>query len=257
MAIAALLSALPPIIERLSPQTGLIRSVFSQPAFGGAPIDARTSEINLRFLDEQPGLPRQNFSARWRGFFSSSRPQTIEFFAGGNDEVELRVDGELLLRRSLADGMRTIGRRVRLEAGSHEIAVDYQQFGGSMALNIQRALEGQQPAPFSPAELFSRACRSRQVRPLAAARWMRRIAPYIWLGLAVLAIVAFAALNFGTWRRTAAPQSAREYVSRLWLVAGPALLAPAVVFMLGPHTIFANNTAEFAAAFGEMAVPGC
>ena len=34
-----------------------------------------------------------------------------------------------------------------VEAGAHEIAVDYQQFGGSMALNIQRALEGQPPAP--------------------------------------------------------------------------------------------------------------
>ena len=76
-------------------------------------------------------------------FFYVSHPQTIEFFAGGNDEVELRVDGELLLRRSLADGMRTIGRQVHLDAGAHEIAVDYQQFGGSMALNIQRALEGQ------------------------------------------------------------------------------------------------------------------
>src|SRR4029453_7150113 len=155
-AIAALVSILPPIIERLSPPTGLVRSVFSQKAFGGVPTDGRTDEINLRFLDEQPSLPRQNFSARWRGYFFVSRAQTIEFFAGGNDEVELRVDGELLLRRSMADGMRTVGRKVRVDAGAHAIAVDYQQFGGSMALNIQRALEDQPPAPFSSGELYAR-----------------------------------------------------------------------------------------------------
>ena len=150
------------------------------------PDEAHTSEINLGFLDEQTSLPRQNFSARWRGFFFVPRAQTIEFFAGGNDEVELRVDGELLLTRSLREGMRTVGRRITLEAGAHEIAVDYQQFGGGMALNIQRALEGQQPAPFSPAELFSQRVDSRQVLLLNAARSVRRITPYLWLGLFVL-----------------------------------------------------------------------
>ena len=53
-------------------------------------------------------------------------------------------------RGTCAKGCGPLGRRVTLEAGAHEIAVDYQQFGGGMALNIQRALEGQQPAPFSP-----------------------------------------------------------------------------------------------------------
>ena len=166
-AIAALVSILPPIIERLSPPTGVVRSMFSQLAFGGPPMDARTNEISLRFLDEQPSLPRQNLSVRWRGYFFVSRAQTIEFFAGGNDEVELRVDGELLLRRNLAEGMRTVGRKVRVDAGAHQLAVDYQQFGGSMALNIQRALEGQEPAPFLPDELYAT---TRRLEPRPAAR---------------------------------------------------------------------------------------
>ena len=252
-AIAVLLSALPPVIEQLSPPAGLVRSVFQQLSFGGAPMDATTPEINLRFLDENTSLPRQNFSVRWRGFFYVSRPQTIELFAGGNDEVELRVDGELLLRRSLADGMRTIGRRVRLDAGSHEIAVDYQQFGGSMALNIQRALEGEQPSQFLPSELYAKRVDARQVALLDAARWMRRIAPYGWAGFAAILIFAVAVSNFKTWRRSAAPQSVRDYAWRVWLVAVPALLAPFVVFVLGPHTIFANNAAEFAVGFAELA----
>jgi hypothetical protein len=251
-AVAVIVTALPLLVERFSPPAGLARSAFTQVGFRGVPIEARTTEINLRFLDEQKELPRQNFSARWRGFFYLSEPQTVEFFAGGNDEVELRVDGNTLLTRNLREGMRTIGRRVPLDAGAHEIAVDFQQFGGSMALNIQRALEGQQPAPFASDELFARQVESHHVMLLNAARVMRRSAPYVWMGFVALLIVAGGVANFHTWRTTGAPRNAREYAQRLWLFAAPALLIPAVVFVLGPHTIYTNNSAEFAVGFSEL-----
>ena len=254
-ALAAIVSVVPPIIERLSPPSGLARFVFTQTEFRGAPAEARTVEINLNFLNEQPNLPRQNFSARWRGVFYLPEAQTVEFFAGGNDEVELRVDGELLLRRNLGEGMRTIGRRVSLAAGSHEIAVDYQQFGGGMALNVQRALQSQPPTPFLPAELFAESVEAHDVFLLNTARWLRGITPFVWMGLTALVIGRAAAGNFGTWRRTAAPQSVGAYAARVWLFAAPALLIPAVIFLVGAHTIFSNNAAEFAVSFTELAAP--
>jgi hypothetical protein len=67
--------------------THLTRSFFALPGFGGPPIESRTTEINLRFLNEQPDQPRQQISARWRGFFFLSEPQTVEFFAGGNAKI--------------------------------------------------------------------------------------------------------------------------------------------------------------------------
>ena len=65
---------------------------------------------------------------------------------------------------------------------------------------------------------------------------------------AVLAIIAFplrwiSAPGAEPMRRKNAPSN---NAARLWLFAAPALLGPAVVFVLGPHTIFANNAAEFA-----------
>jgi hypothetical protein len=39
------------------------------------------------------------------------------------------------------------------------------------------------------------------------------------------------------------------------MVALPALLGPAVVFVLGPHTIFATNPGEWAVPFGDLALP--
>jgi hypothetical protein len=254
--VAAIVYAFPPIVERLLPQTGLTRSVFSEVGFRGVPTDARTFNIDLRFVDEQAALPRQNFSARWRGYFYISQAQTIEFFAGGNDEVELRIDGALLLRRSLREGMRTIGRRVPLDAGSHEIAVDYQQFGGGMALNIQRALAGQMPAPFLPTELFSQPVDSRHVQMLAVARRVRSARPIVLIAAIILLVGGIAALNVQTLLRyTGAPRNFREYGDRLWLIAAPALLAPAIALLLGPYTIFASNPGEFAVPFRQLAAP--
>jgi hypothetical protein len=51
------------------------------------------------------------------------------------------------------------------------------------------------------------------------------------------------------------PRSVREYAIRLWTIAAAAMLAPAVVFVLGPHTIFTTNPGEFAVAFGDLATP--
>jgi hypothetical protein len=248
--------AFPPVLEWFGPRTGLIRTFYSQPAFSGTPIEERTSEINLAFLDARPDLPRQNFSARWRGFLFVSQRQTIEFFAGGNDEIELRVDGQLLVRRNLREGMRTRGRLVALDAGAHELAVDYQQFGGGMSLNIQRALAGQMPGPFLPTELFSQRVESRHVQMLSAARWVRRTTPIVLIAMVVLLVGSLGTLTFPVWRRSAgAPQNFRDYADRLWLVAAPALLAPAVVFLLGPYAIFAGNPGEFAVPFGQLAAP--
>jgi hypothetical protein len=255
LTLMSALSAFPAAVEWMAPHEGVTRSFYALPGFGGPPVESRTTAIDLRFLDDQPDLPRQQISARWRGFFFVSKAQTIEFFAGGNDQVELRVDGQLLLTRNLREGMRTQGRRLALEAGAHELSVDFQQFGGGMALNVQRSLEGQPPEPFLPTELFSERVQSRHVLMLNAARWVRRMRPLLWAGLILLVIGTFAALNFKTWRTSTAPQSVGQYANRLWLVAIPAVLAPAVVFLLGPHTIFTNNPGEFAVPFNLIAAP--
>jgi hypothetical protein len=81
------------------------------------------------------------------------------------------------------------------------------------------------------------------------------MAPFLWTGVGLLLVGTFAALNYQTWRTSAAPRSVREYAERLWLFALPALLAPAVVFVLGPHTIFTNNPGEFAVPFSQLAAP--
>lgn len=170
-----------PLVERLVPTQGVRRSLYPQIGFQSPPADAVTSEINLAFLDARPELPRQQFSVQWRGVFYLDEPQTVEFFAGGNDEVQLRVDGTLLLTRNIREGMRTIGRSMALAAGAHQLEVDYQQFGGGMSINIQRAIGAAPPSPFVPTELFTESVRPWQVQLLRAARLTRQATLPLWL----------------------------------------------------------------------------
>jgi hypothetical protein len=255
LAIATALSVVPSLIDTFVAAPGVVRTFYTQTAFRGEPRESVASEINLAFLEVESELPRQQFSARWHGFFFISEPQTVEFFAGGNDEVELRIDGELLLTRNLAEGMRTVGRSVALDAGAHELSVDFQQFGGGMALNIQRAFPGQAPSPFLSTELFTEPVNARAVWMAGVARLLRRYTPIVWVSLGLIVAGSLAARNFASWRRTSAPQSARDYAVRLQFVAAPALVGPAVVFLFGPHTIFVNNAGEFALPFEQIGTP--
>jgi hypothetical protein len=124
-----------------------------------------------------------------------------------------------------------------------------------MSLNIQRALAGQQPSPFLETELFTRRVSALDVRAARTARGLRRIGPFLWIAWGALAVAALARRHLETWRQTAAPRSTGEYLGRVWLIAAPALLGPAIVFLFGPRTIFANNTGEFAVPFIQVAFP--
>jgi hypothetical protein len=239
----------------LAPDAGLRRYTFAQAGFGGVPIDDRASDISLDFVTERTDLPRQFFSVRWRGFVFIPKDQTVEFFAGGNDEVELRIDGELVVRRDVTVGLRTIGRKLTLSRGSHAIAVDYQQFGGGMALNIQRDLDEGRPGPFERSELFVDQVNAGQVFVARASEWLRPVVTLAWLVFAATVVAAASPTLLQRWRAKSTPRNSREYVARVRGIAPVALLVPTVVFLIGPHTIFANNAAEFAVPFSEIVAP--
>ena len=243
------------VANALVPEAGLRRYTFAQTGFAGVPVEERTSEINLEFLDSRADLPRELFSVRWRGFLFLPQGRTIEFFAGGNDEVELRIDGRVVIRRDLSSGLRTIGRTLTLPAGSHSIAVDYQQFRGGMALNIQRAIAGGTPGPFVHDELFVEQVSAAQMLAARATNRLRHIVPIVWLVFAMTLVAVASPRLARHWRADGAPRSVREYANRVSPISTVALLIPAVLFLIGPYTIFSNNSAEFAVPFADIAVP--
>ena len=125
----------------------------------------------------------------------------------------------------------------------------YEQDGGGLHLNVQRAFAGARPAPFASTRLFPD--RPERVGVLLAGGnyWLLRFVAVLWLvptaGLLV-AIVRWAgrpADRAGAFRR------------RLNLVVFPALLSPALLLLFGPSTVYRANQREFSALFTDIAWP--
>ena len=261
IAVALTLTAFGGILHWLvAPPIGLVRTVYADIGIAGEPLfEVRTTDISLAFLDEDPTLPRRFFSVEWRGFWFLPRAQTVDVYAGGDDRVDVLVDDQLVLRRNFSVGTHTTSETITLGAGSHEIIVRYEQEGGSASLNIQRAIDGKSQRTFLPTRLFS-------VRPnvqgfllAAGSYWLTRLVAVLWLGpIAWLFLVALGRAGrpvVHRWRTVGAPRTAGDFWRRLQLLAGPTLLGPFVLFLLGPYTSYGANRSEFNTVFSDIAWP--
>ena len=57
------------------------------------------------------------------------------------------------------------------------------------------------------------------------------------------------------WLALDFPRTTTEFSRRVALVVFPALLGPIVLFLVGPHTVYAGNRAEFGVTFAAIAFP--
>ena len=183
----------------IAPTTGLVRTFYADTGFSGDPLfQDHTTEISLAFLDEDPTLPRRFFSVEWSGFWFLPQATTVELYAGGDDRVDVAVDGQRVLRRNIAVGMHTIGETVTLSAGAHEILVRYGQDGGAVSLNIQYAVDGDPPRALVPTHLFPTHPGRVGFLLAAADYWLSRVVALLWLlplGGVLIGVVGW------TWHR--------------------------------------------------------
>ena len=68
-----------------------------------APWLRRRAIIDLAFIERN--RPTRNYRVRWHGVWFSPRAKRVDFHAGADDGVILRVDGDTVLERSPAVGM--------------------------------------------------------------------------------------------------------------------------------------------------------
>ena len=234
----------------LAPDTGLTRSYWHPVDAATEPvIDERITAIDLAFIDER-NRPTRNYRVRWHGVWFSPRAERVDFYAGADDGVILRVDGETVLERNPALGMHTVARTVELGAGAHRLEIDHWQDGGGRSLNVQWAPVGGTPALLGPTRLYPE-------DPGALGYWLRVAA----MRLPVLVLLIWAtgvAVLVGrtVWRafyRRVTSLSPDERWRRLRTVLFPALLGPSQLLLFGPWTVHETNRTEFLVGFWELA----
>ena len=165
----------------LTTEGGLTAS-FYRGSVGEDLLFRRTTEdIDLRFLDDDPGLPRRFFRVRWEGVWYRPRSEDVDVYAGSDDRVLVTIDGRLVLERSLAEGMHTVSRTLPLSAGFHDLVVDYEQYGGGYSLNIQWAPAGRPPRPLDPDVLFPEAPDESRALTNVRLRAVRTFVGVFWL----------------------------------------------------------------------------
>ena len=213
---AVLLTLVWLLARSFAPAGGLTRSYYYPLPRDANPraLDTRTlpvveepaAGVDLAFLEELH-RPVRDYFVRWRGVWFSPRQERIDFRAGADDGVIVRIDGEVVLERHPAVGMHTEMRSVALEAGAHALQIDHWQRGAARRLNVQSSPVGGEPEPIRPGRLFP-------ADPGALGYWLRVAAvqlawpvllvwaagPATWLGRKVW--LGAAALTAPVGRRT-------------------------------------------------------
>ena len=167
--------------QRLAEQTGLRRQVWLTGDFQGVPtINDVSPGATLDFLDDDPRLPHEFFSARWQGYWYVTSSQSGILHVEADDYADIWIDDELRFERSTA-----AARAVRLDAGVHELRIDYQQYGGAANLSL-----GVYPGPLRADYLFPDPPAPATLRLVAAISWLRTVVLLTWAaGALTLALV--------------------------------------------------------------------
>ena len=183
---------------------------------------------------------------------SRREPNALTFYAGADDGVIVRVDGDTVLERNPAVGMHTVARTVELAAGAHRLEIEHWQDGGGRSLNAAMGARRRYPGAPEPDSSIPRG--SGRTRLLAAVAAMRLpvLVLLVWAtGVAVL-------VGLTVWRafyRRVTSLSPDERWRRLRTVLFPALLGPSQLLLFGPWTVHETNRTEFLVGFWELA-PG-
>ena len=186
--VAVALTALLFVLGGFSAErSGLTRQVYPEIGFTGTPrLEDISADVTLDFLDDDPTLPRRFFSVRWHGFWYVPEAGEVELHGAGDDRLDVWLDGELVIRRTPPADMHTQVQTLPLDAGVHEIRIEYEQHGGARALSLHWAARGGRPRPFASHRLFHARPTLDDVRLAWGVGWLELIVLLVWAPPAVI-----------------------------------------------------------------------
>ena len=78
---------------RVAEHIGLNRTVLTQGSGRSSGIPSLARAVDLDFLEDDPDLPRRNFSVRWEGWWYFPGDAVVDVDAGVDDRVLVSIDG--------------------------------------------------------------------------------------------------------------------------------------------------------------------
>ena len=178
-------------------RTGVRRQVFPDVGFNGTPLlDDVGTTITLDFLNDDPHLPRRFFSVRWAGYWYAPEAGEVELHGEGDDRLDVWLDGELVIRRTPPADMDTQVRTVRLDAGVHELRVEYEQHGGVFNMRLEWAPPGGRARPLPAYRLFREWPDTEDVRVAYGVAWLQRAAVALWIAIVGITLAWLGTLAF-------------------------------------------------------------
>ena len=255
---AVALTALWQLAAALAPATGFTReyhypfprrtapAAFDTTAISS--VDDRAVSLDLAFIRQQ-SLPNRDYFIRWRGVWFSPRPERIDFSAGADDGVIVRVDGQVVIAVEMARRRHT----VVLETGVHQVEIDHWQHGGTRTLGVEWGPVGGQLEPVGGTRVFPRDPGVHGYLLATVAGHLGTLVLLVWGAVAAIVSGRTAYLVGRAGYRVAAALTGSEVRSRLGAAVFPALLGPSQVLLFGPWTVHTTNRAEFLVPFVALA----
>jgi hypothetical protein len=192
---------------------GLHAEYFANATASGSPAGTRidTGPSTNHLLADWNGSPPEAFSERWTGAIGPVRGGSYTFAVDADTPSTLVIDG------------RPATGAVQLEAGSHQLRLDYAHRSGPIRLNLLWARDHEALAPVPAWALRSRKIRSlpRLIARDAVDRALA-LSEWVWVGLLVLAAASLA--RAGLNRLATSRELAGAWPSLKWILAASLLL---------------------------------
>ena len=134
------------------PAHGLTGQYFEGELWEGEPAFTRVDPMLLFAWPEAEPWPAP-FSARWTGTLTTPSSGVYRFQLNADDGVRMWLDGELVGESVRPDNVNMVDAEVALDAGPHDIRIDYFQRGGGKALEFWWQPPGEQLRPVPPGVL--------------------------------------------------------------------------------------------------------
>ena len=163
------------------------RSRFDRQTEPGARLSTHLSLDQL--LAEEPALSGGPFRVRWAGVWHVPEQGSFDFFVAANDRVGLTIDGRQV---AAADSGQI--RTVELDAGFHDLQIDYRQIRGDSALYAQWSPTGELPRRFDGDSLFPHEPSSAAFATNRWLRLLRRLTLSAWV-LPAMVLIGVAAIR--------------------------------------------------------------